>query len=133
MNYYPLSAVTVYQNETPDFTDCTLFVTYESGDTKVVSFNDSGVTIDGLNTAAAGEHVFTVSYGGKKIDATITVVPLVIQSIQINEAPSEIVVVEGNAFVPDGISLRVNYTNGTYVNIPKVGAEMISGYSRYFE
>lgn len=132
LNYYPLSAVTVYQNETPDFTDCTLFVTYESGDTKVVSFNDSGVTIDGLNTAVAGEHVFTVSYGGKKIDATITVVPLVIQSIQINEAPSEIVVVEGNAFVPDGISLRVNYTNGTYVNIPKVGAEMISGYSTSF-
>lgn len=129
LNDYPSQSVTVYQNETPGFDDCTLLVTYESGRTAVVPFDDPGVEFSGLATQNAGEQTYTVSYGGKSTVAFVTVMPLVIENIEIRERPETIIVVEGNAFEPSGISLAVNYTNGSSVVIARVGAEMVSGYS----
>lgn len=129
LNSYPSDGVTVYQNETPDFSNSYLLVTYESGNTAVVPFTDEGVSIEGLKTSVAGEQFYTVSYGGKSTTASVVVKPLVISDIEINDAPDSIIVVEGNNFVPSGISLRINYTNGSSVVITGIGAEMISGYS----
>ena len=101
---------TYFVGETFDPTGLSLLVTYNNGETAVI---DSDYTLNTVNTSYAGAKTVRVTYEGYTTTTRITVVDIVMTSIEITKLPYVTTYFVGDAeFEADGIVVVAHYNNG---------------------
>ena len=101
---------TYFVGETFDPTGLSLLVTYNNGETAVI---DSDYTLNTVNTSYAGAKTVRVTYKGYTTTTRITVVDIVMTSIEITKLPYVTTYFVGDAeFESAGIVVVAHYNNG---------------------
>ncbi|MBQ4338759.1 MAG: bacterial Ig-like domain-containing protein [Clostridia bacterium] len=119
-NVVTLSSISINTNpdkmvyeigEAFDSSGLTLKATYSDGSSEIIS---SGFTCSSVNTSAAGSKRVTVTYGGKTAALNITVKnPVTVSAVAVNSLPGKTVYLVGESFSPEGLALKVTYSDGT--------------------
>ena len=119
-NYSPLASVAVKTNptktaytvgETFSSAGLKLLATYENGTTKEITSGFTCSPSGKLNTV--GQQTITVTYQGKTTSFSVTVNPKTMSSITIKTLPTKKTYTVGEKFDPTGMTIKVNYTDGT--------------------
>ncbi|MBO4934262.1 MAG: bacterial Ig-like domain-containing protein [Clostridia bacterium] len=84
---------------------------YYDNDTSEVLAADA-YTLEGFESTV-GEHVITVSYGGKTAAFTVNVAAKTLESIEVTALPTKLEYVEGEEFDAEGIEVTAYYDNNT--------------------
>ncbi|MBR3963791.1 MAG: bacterial Ig-like domain-containing protein [Clostridia bacterium] len=114
-----------YSSEKKLVTDgLSLNVTYDNGATKSVS---AGFSVDGYDNTDIGKQDITITYGGATTSFQITVIAVEMTSVEISEYPKTTYYV-GNAFTSGGLTLKVNYNDGSSKEIPSGFTVKLDGY-----
>ncbi|NLA76932.1 MAG: hypothetical protein GX851_03740, partial [Clostridiales bacterium] len=107
---YTLPAKTEYiAGESFVFAGLVLTHTYNTGVKERVK---TGFTVD-CDTSSAGKKTATVSCGALKTKFEVNVIPVQVVSIKMETLPDKLTYKEGEAFLPQGTSIRATYNNGT--------------------
>ncbi len=88
----------------------TLTATYNNGTTKTIS---SGFTCSPTSFTSAGSKTITVTYEGKTTSFTVNVAEVTVSSIAVKSKPTKTTYYVGDSLNTSGLTLTVNYTNGT--------------------
>ena len=101
---------TFYINETIDTTGLTLTATYSDGSTKTIT---SGFTASPQSFASTGTKTVTVTYQGKTVSFTVTIVDPDLDRIEVKTLPAKTVYRVGEGFDQTGLTLTAHYTDGS--------------------
>ena len=89
----------------------TVKVNYADGTSKVISSGFSYTPNGAMNTA--GQQAIAVSYQGKGTGFRVTVNDKAVSSIAIKKLPTKMTYTVGQKFDPAGMTIKVNYADGT--------------------
>ncbi|MEE1065750.1 MAG: bacterial Ig-like domain-containing protein, partial [Acutalibacteraceae bacterium] len=99
-----------YTGENFDPSGLTIKVTYNNGETAIIS---EGLTFNSVNTTYPGAKTIRVTYEGYTTTTRITVLEIEMVSIEIVKLPYNLTYFVGDTeFEPDGIEVIVKYNNG---------------------
>ena len=83
--------------------------TYKAGNTSIIT----DYQIENGNNLSNNQNQVTISYGGKTVNIDITVIPIIIQRIEIERNPNKTTYVEGQNFDSTGMIVKAYYNNGS--------------------
>ncbi len=106
-NSYPTKLSYVVGSDL-DLTGLVLGVTYSSGDVVSVS---SGIDASGYDKNKTGSQLITLTYGGKTITFSVSVVARAVTQVTVQTAPTKVQYQFGEALDLTGLSLQLSYNN----------------------
>ena len=98
-----------YAGDSFDSTGMIVKATFKAGNTSII--NDYQVE-NGSNLSNDQTQV-SITYGGKTLNIDITVIPIVVQKINIEKNPNKVSYVEGQNFDSEGMIVKAYYNNGS--------------------
>jgi len=98
-----------YLGEELDTTGLVLTATYDDNTTQTIT---DGYVISGYDSSVTGPQEITVTYGGRTVTFTVTVIEKTLTGIEV-KAPVKTEYIEGQPIELDGMKVTAVYNNGT--------------------